>query len=195
MVKFFFPSGCVAVAGSRTLPHAYRSVISSICQHVARSSGSLSVGCCVGVDQAVISSVEPKFLHIHTVFNSRGEGACSLSAVHSVLSAASAGSHLTWLSGGDLSTPLNIRLTSRTKSVVSFASAGLLVFFVSGASRGSTLACKHAASRGLPILALTLSPAFLPTLKGFSWSKANPNFSAKNLLAFQLESTNYHLFH
>lgn len=194
MVKFSFPAGCVAVAGSRTLPPAYIPLVASIAQHIARSSGGLSVGCCLGVDQAVISSVEPKFLHIHTIFNARGEGACSLSTVQSVLSSASAGSRLTWLSGGDLSKPLNFRLSSRTKAVVSSASSGLLAFFISGASRGTSLACKTAASQGLPVLAIVSDPAFLPTIKGFSWSKTKPNFSTKNLLAFHLESINYHLF-
>jgi len=73
VAKFTFPSGRVAVAGSRTLPHTYIPLIASISQHIAHSSGSLSVGCCLGVDQAVISSVEPKYLHIHTIFNSRGK--------------------------------------------------------------------------------------------------------------------------
>ena len=198
MAKFTFPSGRVAVAGSRTLPHTYIPLIASISQHIAHSSGSLSVGCCLGVDQAVISSVEPKYLHIHTIFNSRGEGACSLSAVQSVLSSASAGSNLTWLSGGQLSKPLTSRLSSRTKSVVSSASAGLLAIFISGTSRGTALACQVAANHGLPVLALSPNSVTLPSIKGFSWSKVSSQFShylaGSKLHPYTLNSQNHQLF-
>jgi len=194
VANFSFPSGCVAVAGSRTLQQALIPIIASISQHVAHSSGCLSVGCCNGVDQTVINSIEPKYLHIHTVFNSRGIGSWSGSAVQVVLSSASAGSRLTWLSGGSLSTPLNHRLSNRTRAVVSSASSGLLAFFISGSSRGTSLACKIAANQGLPVLALVLKPSFLPKIQGYTWSTVNTVFSTQNLLAFKLESSNYHLF-
>jgi hypothetical protein len=166
----------------------------AVARQLALSNGCLSVGCCVGFDQVVLSTVSPEYLHIHTVFNARGLGSWSGSAVQPVLSAAAAGSQVSWLAGGTLSSSLSSRLANRTRQVVLSSSAGLLAVFSSPNSRGTKLACQCAAIQGLPVLALSPCPSYLPTLSGFNWSAVSTTFPSSNLLAFQLVSQNYRLF-
>ena len=61
-----------------------------------------------------------------------------------------------WWAGGPASVPLPARLAARTRAVVGAASSGLVAFLASPGSRGTVLACRLAAERGLQVVAFPL---------------------------------------
>ncbi len=180
-----FPAGVVAVAGSRSLPPSSSGLVSWVAGTLARSGQPLVVGCCVGADAAVLSfgSGSPNQMRCLAAFGPvsppfrapsgrySAPGAWSGSAVREVAEFHLAGGSVSWWSGGDSSAPLSMRLASRTRAVVAAASSGLVVFFASPSSRGSLLAARCAASRGLPVLAFAIGfpGSALPPLGSGSW--------------------------
>ncbi len=164
--------GVVAFAGSRVLPVGFAPLVSAVARRVVASGLGVAVGCCVGVDSVVLSSVPSWSVRCFAAFAACGSGACSLSAVSLVSGLPSRGGSVSWLAGGSLSVPLPARLAARTRSVVGAASSGLVVFFSSPSSRGSSLAARAAVSRGLPVFAFACGfcPSLLPSLGSGSWS-------------------------
>ncbi|ADE17002.1 conserved hypothetical protein (plasmid) [Nitrosococcus halophilus Nc 4] len=181
-----FPAGVVAVAGSRSLPPGGSGLVSQVAGALVRSGQSLVVGCCVGADAAVLSfgsgslgrvrclaafgPVSPPFRAPSGRYSA--PGAWSGSAVREVAEFLLAGGSVRWWSGGGPSAPLPVRLAARTRAVVAVASVGLVVFFASPSSRGSLLAARCAASRGLPVLAFAVGfpGSALPPLGSGSWA-------------------------
>lgn len=169
-------SGVVAVAGSRALSGAGLALVGPVCRSVLASGRSLSVGCAVGVDAAVLGSVGAAFPGRVRCFAAFGPGpgfagSWRGSDVAAVRRFAAHGGGVSWLAGGPLSLPLRARLASRTSAVVSAASVACVVFFSSPASRGSALAARLAAARGLPVVGFPcgFSGEFLPSLGSGSW--------------------------
>ena len=166
----------VAVAGSRSLPPGGRALVGAVCRALMGAGLSLSVGCCVGADAvalaAVVAAGRASRLSVFAAFGPGGAGACSLSAVPVVLSAARAGAAVSWLAGGPLSVPLARRLVARSAAVVAAASVGAVVFFGSPSSAGSALVCCLAAARGLPVVAFPLGfpAASLPLPAAGAWA-------------------------
>jgi hypothetical protein len=163
-----------AVAGSRSLPPGGAPLVASVACSLVAAGASLVVGCAVGADAAVVSAVPPAALRILAAFGPGGAGAWAGSAVSTVWAFAATGGAVVWWAGGGPAVPLRARLAARTRAVVAEASAGLVVFFASPASRGSVLAAQLAAARGLPVVAfpLGLAPAQLPPLGCGSWVPA-----------------------
>ena len=163
--------GVVAFAGSRGLSPQFAPLVGSVVASVVRSGRSVSVGCCVGLDQFVLSSLAPLRGACFAAFGSGGVGACALSAVASVSAFSAAGGSVQWWAGGGSSVALPARLSARTSAVVSSASVSAVVFFSSPRSVGSALACRLAVGRGLPVFAFAcgFSGASLPLLGAGSW--------------------------
>ncbi len=157
--------GCVAVAGSRQLPRGRGGsfvVAEVVRSFFVRGTGlCVSVGCCVGVDEAVLSACPRPFqLKIQAVFNASGGGAWSGSAVSAVQEAHRNGAAVVWgSSGGDL----RGRLAARTRAVVCSADIGLLAFYTKSVSRGTSLAVNTAISRGLQVV-IVCAPDVLPSV-------------------------------
>jgi len=169
----------VGFCGSRSLPASAQPLVSSVVSAVlSGSSARLAVGCSVGADSLVLSSVPfPSFprVSVFSAFGSGGRGACSLSAVSSVLAAARAGASVAWWAGGRLSVPLRLRLAGRSvalvRSLAQLRPSALVCFLSSRKSRGSLLACRLAARLGVSVFVFCVgfSPARLPRLGRGSW--------------------------
>lgn len=154
----FNMGGVVAVAGSRSLPSGEAGLVRRVCGSLVRGGHSLAVGCCVGTDEAVLSSMlvagAASRLSVFAAFGPGGAGAAgSASAVSVVAAVASAGASVRWWAGGPAGVPVQVRLANRTQVVVGAACVGLVVFFGSPVSLGSLLACRLAVARGLPVWA------------------------------------------
>lgn len=169
----------VGFCGSRSLPASAQPLVSSVVSAVlSGSSAHLAVGCSVGADSLVLSSVPfssfPR-VSVFSAFGSGGRGACSLSAVSSVLAAARAGASVAWWAGGRLGVPLRLRLAGRSVALVRFLAqarpSALVCFLSSRKSRGSLLACRLAARLGVSVFVFCVgfSPARLPRLGRGSW--------------------------
>jgi hypothetical protein len=166
--------GVVAVAGSRSLPPGGASLVAGVARALVAAGASLVAGCAVGADAAAVAAVPLTAVRVLAAFGPGGVGSWAGSAVAVVSRFAAAGGAVVWWAGGSASVPLRARLGARTAAVVSAASAGLVGFFGSPASRGSTLAVRCAAARGLPVLAFPLGfPAVqLPALGAGCWAPA-----------------------
>lgn len=168
--------GVVALAGSRSLSPIGAAVVAGVSSSLAAAGFSVAVGCCVGADSAVLSSVPSSALRVFAAFGPvsppwaaarySAPGACALSAVAEVARALLGGAVVSWWAGGGPSVPLRARLAARSAAVVGAASAGAVVFFAAPSSRGSFLAARLAAGRSLPVVAVPLgfSGAALPLL-------------------------------
>jgi hypothetical protein len=174
----------VAVAGSRSLPPQASALVAAVCRSLVASGRSLVVGCAVGADAAVLSAgLPPSAVQSFAAFGPvspswpapsgrySAPGAWSGSAVREVAEFLFAGGSVAWWAGGGPSVPLPARLAARTRAVVAQASAGCVVFFGSPSSRGSLLAARCAADRGLPVFAFPVGFAgsLLPSLGAGSW--------------------------
>ncbi|MBI5470889.1 MAG: hypothetical protein HY961_00945 [Ignavibacteriae bacterium] len=168
----------VGFCGSRSLPVSALPLVSSVVSSVLASSASLAVGCSVGADALVLSSVPLGVLRrvsIFAAFGRGGAGACPVSSVSGVLSAARAGASVRWCAGGGLRVPLRVRLAARSVALVRFLAASpssaLVCFLASPRSRGSLLACRVAARLGVRVFVFCVgfSPARLPRLGRGSW--------------------------
>jgi hypothetical protein len=164
----------VAVAGSRSLPPGGAPLVAGVARLLVAAGASLVVGCAVGADAAVVSAVPPSALQVLAAFGPGRAGAWAGSAVSAVRAFAASGGSVSWWAGGGPAVPLRARLAARTRAVVVEASAGLVVFFASPASRGSVLAAQLAVARGLPVVAFPLgfAPVQLPALSVGSWAPA-----------------------
>ena len=166
--------GVVAVAGSRSLPPSGAGLVASVARSLVAAGASLVAGCAVGADAAAVAVMPPAAVRVLAAFGPGGVGSWAGSAVAVVARFAAAGGAVVWWAGGPASAPLRARLGARTVAVVSAASAGLVVFFASPASRGSALAARGTAARGLPVLAFPLGfpAAQLPVLGSGRWVPA-----------------------
>ena len=164
--------GVVAFAGSRALPASFAPLVARVASGVVASGRAVAVGCCVGVDSVVLSSVPSWSVRCFAAFGVGGAGACSLSAVSLVSALPSRGGLVSWLAGGSLAVPLPVRLSARTRAVVCDATVCAVVFFASPSSLGSLLAARAAVARGLPVFAFAcgFDPALLPSLGDGDWS-------------------------
>lgn len=174
MFSFALP-GVVAVAGSRALPASASALIVRVVSDLAASGASFVVGCCVGVDAALLAavpgSVPPYLVRCLCAFGAGGVGSGGFSAVGQVSAFAGFGGAVSWWAGGSVAVPLYARLSVRTRAVIASASAGLVVFFSSPVSRGSLLACHCALARGLPVVVFPVGFAgsALPLLGAGAW--------------------------
>jgi len=161
--------GCVAVAGSRQLPQGGTQVVSEVVRSfMLRSSGlRVSVGCCVGVDEVVLSLCRPSQLNVYTIFDRSGAGAWSGSAVGAVNQACGRGASVVW---GSARGQMRKKLPARTRAVVSSADVGLIAFFCRVNSSGTMLAVNTAIARGLQIIAVCAPSVAPPIVRGhYEW--------------------------
>ena len=182
----------VGFCGSRSLPASAQPLVSSVVQSVLSGSrASLAVGCSVGADAFVLSSVPHTALpqlSVFAAFGFGGSGSCRLSAVQAVLAAARGGASVRWWAGGLPSVALRQRLALRSVALVRHLAcsparrspkdvgeppSALVCFLSSPRSRGSLLACRLAARCGVPVFVFCVgfSPSRLPRLRrGGLWS-------------------------
>lgn len=164
----------VGFGGSRGLPSvaAPGGLVWSVLSSVLAAGGSVRVGCCVGADAAVLSSVSgvgfsPSSVSVFAAFGRSGSGAWSGSARSLVLSAAGAGVSVAWWAGGGSSVPLGGRLAGRTRALVGslpVGSSAFVAFFGPGRSVGTVGACRSAVSRGVPVWAFCVGRSAPPPL-------------------------------
>jgi hypothetical protein len=169
--------GVVAVCGSRSLPLSARSPVGRVVQALLSGGASLAVGCATGADAFALSACQSlgglTRVSVFAAFGPGGAGAAgSVSSVSVVNAEAAAGARVCWWAGGPASVPVQARLSVRTRKVVGAADMGLVAFFCASASRGTLLACRLAATRGLPVLAFPVgfSGKDLPSLGAGCWA-------------------------
>jgi hypothetical protein len=164
----------VAFCGSRLLSSSASLLVSRVVRSVVAGGRGVAVGCCSGADSLVLASalaLPSAPLAVFAVGAPSGSGFCSFSAPLPLL--LSAGAAVRWCSGGPSSVPLAARLARRSLACVGFAAgsgpgAGLVCFGLSALSRGSLLACRAAASAGLPVFSFGAQLS-LPPLGAGAW--------------------------
>jgi hypothetical protein len=168
--------GVVAVCGSRSLPLSVGPLMGRVVRSLLDGGSSLSVGCASGADAFALSACQSagalSRVSVFAAFGPDGAGAAgSVSAVSVVSAAAAEGASVIWWAGGPAGVPVQVRLSARTRRVVGAATAGLVAFFSASSSRGTVLACRLAAARGLPVLAFSVgfSGQGLPSLGEGCW--------------------------
>ena len=166
----------VGFCGSRSLPASAQPLVASVVSAVlSGSSARLVVGCSVGADALVLSSVPQSSLSrvsVFAAFGFSGRGACSLSAVQVVKAVGQGGAFVNWWSGGRLSVPLRLRLAKRSLALVQFLArrhSALVCFLASPKSRGSLLACRLAARFGVHCVCLLCRVFSLSFAASRSW--------------------------
>ena len=117
----------VAFAGSRGLSYNYLPLVCSVVGSVIRSGRSVAVGCCVGLDEMVLTNLETGLCL--SAFGSNGAGSCSLSASTAVFEFAGRGGSVNYWAGGH--GDLKARLSSRTQAVINCADVSVVVFLAS----------------------------------------------------------------
>ena len=190
-------SGSVAFSGSRYAVVGLSAAVSSAVAAVAAAGGSVSVGCCVGADAAVIRAALAaglvSRLSVFAAFGPGALGAGSVSDWSAVYVALDAGAAVHWWARGPSSVPFRARLVVRSLACVqSVAPSGGLVAFVaaplpvafgpgpwpSAGGSGSWSSVGAAARLGLPVVLVPVggwSPSAsalpgLPSPAGRSWS-------------------------
>jgi hypothetical protein len=165
--------GVVAVAGSRSLCPSGAGVVAHLARSLSAAGAPLVVGCATGADAAALGAVPVHSVRVFAAFGPGGVGAWAGSAVPAVSRFVAAGGPVVWWAGGGPAVPLRWRLAARTRAVVARAAA-LVVFVNSVGSRGSLLAARCAAARGVPVIAFPLGfpVARLPLLGAGAWVPA-----------------------
>lgn len=183
----------VGFSGSLSLPPSARPLVASVVGGWLSAGASVVVGCAVGADHFVVSSVlaagAASRLTLFVAFAPSGVGAAgSVSAVAGVTAAALAGASVRWLAGGPLDIPLRARLARRSLALVRHLAAtpgaGLVAFVSSlpsapfgrgpfpscGSGAWSTLAAAALLRVSVVVFPVTLSPCHLvPLPAGGSW--------------------------
>lgn len=181
----------VGFAGSRALPPSAVPLVGSVVAAVLASGSSVAVGCCVGVDAAVVGRLVAagagSRLSVFAAFGPGGSGSCAVSAVGAVSRAVSAGASVRFWSGGGAAVPLAARLAGRSRALVaalaSAPRAGLVVFFWGRPSRGSLLAARAALAAGVPLVCFFLGGCAPVALAGVSWVPAGSGVWSSGLRA------------
>lgn len=165
----------LAVLGSRSvarLPAAAAGIVKA----AGRNGISIAVGCCVGADRgfllAALSAQVP--VQVFAAFGANGQGSWSGSAVSAVARAVSASAPVTFWAGGSQQVPLKARLLQRSKAVLAAPAVTAAFAVFSGHSRqgGTFKVCQLAASRNLPVFAVSASGSPLPSLGAGRWVPA-----------------------
>ena len=168
----------IMLCGSRSVPSSAATVIDAVVGELLAGGRSLIVGCATGADEAALRSIMAAGavdrVKVFAAFGPGGAGAWHGSARSSVSRFAAAGGRVVWWAGGAAGVPLSIRLAARTRAVVS-ASSGLVCFFNAPDSRGTRLAARLAAQRGLPVVAFPLGfrGSLLPHLGAGEWRRCS----------------------
>lgn len=170
----------VTFGGSRSLASCPLAV--AAVRSVLASGRRVSVGCAVGVDSVVVSSVlaagGASSLSVFAVggFGAGGRplGFWRGSAVSAVSAAVRAGASVSWWAGGPSSLPLRVRLFGRSVAACSLALGGGpgsgAVFFVAGGpsvSPGTWSVAAWCVRAGLPVV------VFPAGSSGFAWPGAS----------------------
>ena len=167
---FSIPSSSpVLIGGSRSLVSGPAALACSIfARRLARSGHAIHVGCAVGADALVVSSLASSIatrqgrfisisarhpallssLHLFACFAQGGQGSWGGSNVWGFQSAVNLGASVSWLAGGSLSVPLVARLMSRSLAALQGCAAA--VFFQPGV--GSLKVARAALKQGIPVL-------------------------------------------
>ncbi len=104
----------IGFCGSRSLSASARPLVTSVVSSVLKeSSAQITVGCSIGADELVLSSIPESALSrvsIFAAFGAGGVGACSLSPVPSVINAVRGGASVNWWSDGNENVSVKGRL-------------------------------------------------------------------------------------
>lgn len=188
-----------AIAGSRSLHPDFTALVAKVCSLIVSSGHGIVVGCATGADAAVLGAGLPvSRVRCLAAFDKgpRFDGACGVSAVDAVAAHAAAGGEVIWLAGGSLSLKLKVRLSNRTRAVIGAATNGLVVFFDSPQSHGSSLAARLAVNRGLSVFAFACGfPArALPSIGVGEWVPSGLGGALANSFFWSQAQTQRELF-
>lgn len=167
-----YAPGVVAIGGSRALSRPGCALVALVAPMLVGTCHSIVTGCCAGADAAAIGALYGSpHLQVFAIFDDRGCGAWSSSAVTPVRLASTSGARVSWLAGGPRTVPLVARLVARTAAVATACTSGAAVFFQGPGSRGSALLARLVAAKGLPVVAFAVGfpPSQLPALGAGSW--------------------------
>jgi len=154
-------SASVYLGGSRhPLSNAHaQAQLHAVVRAVIASGSSVHVGCCMGVDRAVIKAASPSwFSHLRVFAQFCQSGAGFLQGVSNPSVHLLPPSIVSFLAGGSLQVPASGRLINRSVAALSGCSAA--VFFAPGS--GSLAVAAHAVQAKLPVFAFGSQPAAIP---------------------------------
>jgi len=140
----------------------------AVVRAVIASGSSVHVGCCMGVDRAVIKAASPSwFSHLRVFAQFCQSGAGFLQGVSNPSVHLLPSSIVSFLAGGSLQVPASGRLINRSVAALQGCSAA--VFFAPGS--GSLAVAAHAVAAGIPVFAFSSYPPALINGQG-SWLPA-----------------------
>ncbi len=152
-----FGQGVVSVCGSRSLPASAGGLVWRVVASLLASGRGLAVGCATGADALALTSAlqagAQASVSVFVAFGPGGQGACRWSSVEAVSGFEQTGGRVVWWAGGAAGVPLAVRLRQRTLAVAEAGQGGLVAFLGHPGSAGSLLACRQAASAGVPVVA------------------------------------------
>ena len=160
----------VLIAGSRQhLTQAQNLTIHAMVKKILPSN-IIHVGCCSGVDAAVVTAAlaMPQNLQIYSIADSKGNGYTrNWSNMRGVSTAAGLGATVHWLAGGTLSVPIRARLKLRSLAALRYCTTAI-VYITAYNSPGSLAIATAAAKKGIPTHLIPLYPqhtaSTIPTL-------------------------------
>lgn len=158
--------GPIAVIGSRRVSPHLKPYFSPVFSRLAAKAGQIHVGCCTGVDAALIAAFGQlglgARLHVFAMFNRLGGGQVSSSAVQYVRRSVSAGAHVTYEAGGLVDQlPAHVRLIRRSHAVIADVGA-VLAFLSTPSSSGSCTVLAAAVTARLPVVVVSPLAAPVP---------------------------------
>jgi len=165
----------VYFGGTRSLPPSAFPLVADVVDAFLTSGFSLSVGCAIGADAAVIQAVllRPSSfprVTIRAAFDASGSGSWSASAVDLVRLAASRGIPVVWSSPSLLRARLVARLMARSRA--GLVGASFAVFFAPG--NGSLKVAQIAVNQNIPVFAYSpLRPSAPPRDCAGVWAQAS----------------------
>jgi len=142
-----------------------RGLVESVVAFFLRRGWSVSVGCAVGADEAVIEAVlgagAARRLSVFSAFGPWGLGSWRGSAVEAVSRAGWEGARVKYWAGGDWFVPLRAALARRS---VALAESGLSLFvaFPGSYSRGTWVAVRAAVAAGVQVVVFPLPGLVFP---------------------------------
>lgn len=174
----------VGFCGSRQPGLEASGLISEVLKEVLMAASAVHVGCCVGVDAMVLSSVIQarafSSCQVFSAFGPDGQGSCSVSAIDLVSRFHENGGLVHWFSGGSCNTRLSFRLAGRTKALVHSVSSLFAFVGTSKTNRSGTwLAIKLAQARGLSVIVFPVRSFSFPSLGQGHWEIAGDGVWAK----------------
>lgn len=173
----------VSIAGSRSPSQIMQEVAGEIIKDLTRNGHSFVTGCCIGIDQTVITSLKehPEILSINTAYpeENRKSGIGVISCQKEVEAAKKAGANVTYFPKDFMKCKVPARLAIRTDNVVRDGNVLVCFFQDTMNSKGTLNAARRAVSLRMPLYAVSPANERPKAIKGINWLRVRSIMNAK----------------